>query len=182
MSATGSNSPKLTYAQYRERKKRRELVHPLVTDQAAVERYAWAKDALTKAKARNTPAKTLAQLEADVEAAEQAVRDATILFRLRALAREGDNSFEVLKAEHPPQDADHAAAREQSDNPKAKAEWHTATFGPALVAACLVEPEMTVEQATAEAAEMNEAEWGGLFNAAVLVNTQATPTAGLVFS
>lgn len=172
----------LTYAEYKAKKKRRELIHPLVLDQSAVERYAVAKDRLDKARIRGGAARLIAEYEAEVAEAEQAAREATILFRLRAMAREGDNSFAVLKAEHPPTKADHEKAQADSGDPKAKADWCVETFGPALVAACLVDPEMTPEQVIAESREMNESEWGGLVNAAIAVNTQATPTAGLLFS
>lgn len=182
MSATGTNSPKMTYAAYKARAKRREIIHPLVTDQTAMQRYVVAKNELNQARGRNAKPDLIAHLEAEVEAADAAARESTILFRLRAMAREGDNSFAVLKAEHPPTKEDHEQAQADSGNPKAKADWNVKTFGPALVAACLAEPEVTVEQAKEMSVDLNEAEWGALVNAAIAVNTQATQTADLVFS
>lgn len=181
MTATGSNSPKLTYAEAKARKKRREITHPVMTDDDAVVAYQTAEEALRKAKVRGDQDE-VDRLEVLVADAETAVRESALLYKLRALPRLGDNSYAALKAEHPPTAADDAEVRERSGNPKDKASWHIATFGPALVAACLIEPEVTPEQALEMAAEWNEAEWDSLVWAALTVNQQATNTAGLLFS
>lgn len=178
MSATGANSPKLTFAQYKQLKQRRVVPHPIVTDEDAVIAYRQAVKDLTDAADRGVPMEQLKLLEQAVEQAEQAVREATVVLRLRALPKA---AYAALKAEHPPTEADHAEVAE-TNGPSAKAQFHSDTFGPALVAACLIEPPVTLDEAVEMAADMNEAEWDALFTAAVLVNQTATPTAGLVFS
>lgn len=181
MSATGSNSPKITIAEFNQRKKRRELTYPMVTDDDTRLGYQLAEQALARAKMLGDP-QEITQAQKLLREAEAEVRAATMVMRLRALPREGDNSYKVLLAEHPPTKADNEKLQEDLDDPKAKAVAHMATFGPALVAACLIEPEVTVEQATEWWREWNDGEWNGLVNAARAVNEQRTDTAGLVFS
>ena len=171
----------MTYEQFKARKKRRELTHLLGTDSDAATALAVAKERLNKLRFTGTPDQ-IADAQAAHDAAVQAVQDSTIPMRLRALPREGDGSYAVLKAEHPPTDADNARVQETSGDPKAKALWHRATFGPALVAASLIDPEINPEQAVELATDLNEGEWNGLFAAALDVNQSATDTAGAVFS
>lgn len=181
MTATGANSPKLTFDAFQKRKRRREDVHPVVVDGDCSAAYELAERALTRAKLfgddEGTAAaqKTLADAEAEL-------REATVVFRLRALPREGEGSFAVLKAEHPPTDADHEIIRDATGDPKAKARWRIATFEPAVVAATLTEPQVTVEQAQQWARDWNDGEWKGLVNKAIEVNQAAPSTGSLVFS
>lgn len=179
MSATGANSPK-TYADLKARKKRREVTHTIVTDDAAADAFRAAEEALRKARILGDDA-DLAAAQAAYDAAEAAVRESAVVLRLRALPRKGDGSFAALKAEHPPTAEDDARVQEASGNPKDRAIWHTDTFAPALVAASLVEPRLTVEQAAELAEDWNEAEWSALYVAALNVNQQTTNTGGLVF-
>jgi len=183
MTATGANSPKLTFDQFQKRKKRREAILPIVTDDDCSTAYELAERQLNAAKG------AFPRDDADIVAAqkllaeaERELRDATVIFRLRSLPREGDNSFSVLKAEHPPTDADHERVRDITGDPKAKARWAEATFEPALVAASLVEPQVTSEQAAQWAAEWNDGEWNRLVTAAIQVNQTATDVRGLSFS
>lgn len=181
MSATGSNSPKITVADFNKRKQRRTAVHPIVMDADSSTAYELAERALTRAKLLGnddeilTAQKTLAEAEAEL-------REVTAVFRLRALPREGDSSFDILKAEHPPTKEDHAKAQEDNGDPKAKARWHSETFLPALVAASLTEPAVTVEQAAEWARDWNDGEWFGLVAAALDVNQRAATTGSLVFN
>lgn len=172
---------KLTYAQYKAKKTRREITYPLVTDDDTVVVYRLAEERLRKARLRTDPAE-LAAAQAAVEEAEKAIRDCTLLYRLRALPRKGDGSWQALVADNPPTRERLEEYRKEVDNPKATLRWNGETFGPALVAACLIEPEVTVEQAQEMATDWNEAEWDGLFAAAIQLNETATDTAGLVFS
>lgn len=183
MSATGARTPDkpLTYDQFKAKKTRRTITHPVVTDDDAVTAYKLAEEALKDAKRRGDH-DAAAKHEADMAEAEQAIRESTILMRLRAMPRKGERSYTTLKAEHPPTAEDDAEVAELTGKPDAKARWHSDTFGPALVAACLIEPAVTVEQAVELAADMNEAEWNRLLWAAINVNENATDTAGLVFS
>ena len=171
----------MTYDQFKARKKRREVTYLLGTDDDASTALAVAKARLDEVRFTGTP-EQVAEAKAAHAEAVAAVQDATIAMRLRALPREGDGSFAVLKAEHPPTDADNARVQESSGDPKAKAVWCRATFGPALVAASLIDPQVSPEQAAELAAELNDGEWNGLFAAALDVNQSATDTAGAVFS
>jgi hypothetical protein len=181
MIQTENGPQKLTFAAFQQRKKRREVTYPLVTDDDAVKAFQLADQALNRAKLMSDK-RQIAQAQKTLDEAESAVRESTLLMRLRALPRDGEHSYKVLMAEHPPTAEDNAEAAEESDDPKAKARWHAETFGPALVSACLIEPEVTVEQATEWASEWNDAEWNGLVWAAISVNQQRTDTAGLSFS
>lgn len=181
MSATGAKSPKLTVDQFNKRKKRREAVHPMVMDPDCSTAYELAEQALKMAKLLGDDEEILAARKTLAEA-EAELREATEVLRLRALPREGDNSFDVLKAEHPPTKDDHEKVQDDNGDPKAKARWHAATFLPALVAATLVEPEVTLEQAAAWSREWNDGEWFGLVAACLDVNQRPSSTGGLVFS
>lgn len=181
MSATGANSPTLTVSEFNKRKKRREAIHPIVVDDDAATAYALAERQLAIAKAMGGDEEILAAQKTLADA-EAELRAGTVIFRLRALPREGDGSFDVLKAEHPPTKDDHAKVQEDQGDPKAKARWHSATFLPALVAASLIDPEVTVEQAAAWQREWNDGEWFGLAGAAIDVNQRASTTGSLVFS
>lgn len=181
MISTETGPKNLTYADAKKLKKRREVSYPIVTDDAAVAAYQAAEQRLRVVKISGTPEDVAAAQKA-ADDAEQAVRAATITFRLRALPRKGEGSFTALRAEHTPTEEDDKEQQEYTGDPKAKAMWHAETFGPALVAACLVEPRVTLEEATEMATEWNDAEWNGLYLAAVSVNRQATNTAGLTFS
>lgn len=107
-------------------------------------------------------------LQKAVEAAEQAVRDQTDVYRFRALGRA---AFNELIAGHPPTDEDVEAARKQSQDPNAQPSWCLATFYPALIAACCYEPDLTLEDAQKICDEWNQAEVDALFMTALGVNT-----------
>lgn len=157
----------------------RTVTHVVPTDDDAVITYLTAQEELTRARTRNQPAKALAELEQKQADAEKLVRESAIVVKMRALPQ---HEYAKLKAAHIPKDADHDEVREAQDNPKAKARWHSDTFEPALVAACMVEPEpISVDEAVQYKTDWNEAEWAGLFMAALRANEQATTTGGLVF-
>jgi hypothetical protein len=177
MIQTEDGPKKLTYAQYKAKKKPREVTYPLVTDNDAVIAFKLADVNLRKAKLTGDQ-QAIDKAQAAADEAEALVRDTTLVFRLRALPRD---AYAELKAEHPPKEEDHAEQREYSGDAKAKAAWHTKTFGPALVAACLVEPEVTEAEAEEMRREWNDAEWNGLYGSAIGVNRDATDTAGLTF-
>ena len=171
----------LTFEQLQTRKKPREITHVINTDDDAVKALAIADESLKQAKVFGT-ADERAAAQATYDDAEKAVREAALILRLRALPRDGDGSFAVLKAEHPPTAEDNRRVAEASGDTKAKAAWHSATFYPALVAACLIDPEVTIDQAAELARTWNDAEWTGLRDAALAVNQEKTNTGGLVFS
>lgn len=77
--------------------------------------------------------KTVADAQAALNKAQQAFDETAVVLRFQALDRE---SFEALKAEHPP-------TEEQAED---GAEWNIDTWGPALVAASSLDG-MTAEDA-----------------------------------
>lgn len=157
----------------------RTVTHVVPTDDDAVIAYLTAEEKLTRGRSRGLPAKTIAELEQAVEDAENLVRESAIVVKLRALPQ---HEYAKLKAAHPPTDADHAKMREESGEPKDKARWNEKTFSVALVAACVIEPEkLSREEAQQLQDDWNEAEWAGLFIAALSVNERATTPGGLVF-
>lgn len=109
----------------------------------------------------------LGPLREAVAAAEEAVAAATDVYRFVALGR---HAFDELIRAHPPTDEDHADARATSGDPQAMAKFHGDSFGPALVAACCVDPELTVDDAKLIFDEWNHAETLELFAAAWAVN------------
>src|SRR5690349_19683646 len=129
MSATGAQSPALTYEQFKAKKKRREVTHPVRTDDDAVTALKLATEALKEAQILGS-ASDVAAAQAKVDEAEAEVRASAVLMRLRALPRKGDGSYAALKAEHPPQVVDHETVQESTGDPKAKAIWHAETFEP----------------------------------------------------
>lgn len=111
-----------------------------------------------------------------VTEAEGAVREATETFRFRALGR---HSYDELVREHPPTDEDHELARSQSGSPDARAQYHTDTFAPALIAACLVDPPLSLDEVKSLWAEWNQAEAVEMFTTAYAVNhTRRTSSLG----
>lgn len=116
---------------------------------------AWAPGSI----AETDPRKQLAQ---KVSAARQAVRDSETEFRFEAL---GDKAWSDLVAAHPPKEKGHAFDPE--------------TFAPALIAACALDPVMTVDQVKELFDVFNHAQRDALWQGAFDVNTEAT---GIPFS
>lgn len=111
-----------------------------------------------------------------VEAAEKAVLEASQLYVFRSPRIQhdgqelrGNRAFQQLISDHPPEDEDHDDARLITGRPEALARWHTATFAPALIAACCTEPKLTIKQATEIYEDWTDAESGELFTAALSV-------------
>lgn len=116
---------------------------------------AWAPGSI----AETDPRKRLAQ---KVSAARQAVRESETEFRFEAL---GDKAWSDLIAAHPPKE------KGQAFDPD--------TFAPALIAACAIDPVVTVDQVKALFEVFNHAQRDALWQGAFDVNTEAT---GLPFS
>lgn len=140
---------------------------------------------LMLARQSNPPATELLKIEAQLDeereravtaareavaAAEQAVRDASETYVFRSPGRK---KYEDLQAAHPPQDDDHDEARTITGRAETLAMWHRATFEPALVALCCVDPELTVAEATEFYDEWTDGEWAQLTDAAFAVSRGA---------
>jgi hypothetical protein len=93
------------------------------------------------------------RLQAELDQLEQDIHDAAVPFRFRALPRK---VYRELLDEH----------KDESGEKR----WDTETFPPALIAACAVDPEMTLEQATSVYDEWDENQASTLFAAAFMAN------------
>lgn len=80
-------------------------------------------------------------LDAEVEAAEEAAAEAEVTVALRGLAR---SEYRRLEEAHPPADVDVEKAKKDGLGVPA---YNPDTFLPALVAACMTDPELTLEEA-----------------------------------
>ncbi|MFI6296861.1 hypothetical protein ACIBEJ_35090 [Nonomuraea sp. NPDC050790] len=97
------------------------------------------------------------QIAQQIVELRERMREHTTVFRFRGLQRK---KFKDLVAAHPPSDEDKDAGND--------VDWET--FGVALVSACAVEPQMSVEQAGELADELTQAQWDSLFAASYSVN------------
>lgn len=96
-------------------------------------------------------AELVQSLEADIEAS-------TVTLRFRALSR---SAYQALLTEHP--------GREGEDEV-----WNWQTFVPALIAACLIDPVMTVDEVVELLDLITEGQRDELFSAAYDVNQSVT--------
>ncbi|MCZ2837136.1 hypothetical protein [Modestobacter sp. VKM Ac-2985] len=175
-------------------KKPREGTHSVVLDHEAVEEYAYARQLLTAAqdqlrlaRRRSEPDVTLSELQAYVDEAqfradelEPAADEGAgiVKLKIRAMA---PLAYAALKAEFPPTDEDHKRVRDGADE-KAKARWNQADFGPRIVAHCVVDPDVTLEDAQGFRETWTEPEWNLLVGACMDLHERAVDTASLVFS
>ncbi|MFD4912857.1 hypothetical protein ACFWNR_06495 [Streptomyces virginiae] len=116
---------------------------------------AWQPDSLAAQDPR-------AELAKQVSAARDKVRASETEFRFEAL---GNKAWSDLHAEHP------SSVKGQA--------WDPETFPPALIAACAVDPVMTVEQVRELFEVLNAGQCDQLFQGAYDANTEAT---GIPFS
>lgn len=93
------------------------------------------------------------KLQAELERLEREIHEAAVPFRFRALPRK---EYRTLLEDH----------KDESGQKR----WNTETFPPALIAACAVDPELTLEQATTVWDEWDENQTATLFHAAYMVN------------
>lgn len=172
----------------------REGTHAVVLDHEAVEEYARARQMLTAAqdqlrlaRRRSEPEVTLNELQAIVDEAqaradklEPAADEGAgiVKVKIRAMA---PLSYAALKAEFPPTDEDHKRVRDASDD-KAKARWNQTEFGPRIVTHCVVDPDVTLEDAVGFRETWTEPEWNLLVGACMDLHERAVDTASLVFS
>lgn len=110
----------------------------------------------------------VAALEKDLANKRAAVDEVTKVLTFRAM---GARRYDELVDEHPPTDQQQAEAQERFNRP---APYNPDTFPVALIAASLVEPELTVEEVERIWNEWNRDERLALFEAAMDVNSRAT--------
>lgn len=150
---------------------------PIVLDPDLAEEYQEARQARDLVAARASVVKDDTEmafqlLEADQKLAELRRRmeeeDAVVLFRFRGIGRA---RFEAMVDHHQPTAEQRAKAKTQGYSTLS---WNPETFPPALVAACLVEPDLT----EAQVAELwcnpdwNQAELQTLLDTSIEVNAQ----------
>jgi hypothetical protein len=173
-------------------KKPRESTHSIVLDHEAVETYAAARIALNSAEVElrrarrlNEPEPTMAELQADVDEAQARVDEllpaadegvGVVTVKVRAML---PLAYAALKAEFPPTDDDHKTVRADSGDDKAKAAWNQAEFAPRLVAACVVDPETSIEDARGYFEAWTRPEWNLLVRACMRVHEDAVDTSSL---
>ncbi|WP_100499686.1 hypothetical protein [Geodermatophilus chilensis] len=176
-------------------KKPRETTHAVVLDHEAVEAYAEARRVLQaaqlelrNARRRAEPEITMGELQAVVDEAQAAADElqpaaddgvGVVSVKIRAMP---PVAYRALKAEFPPTDADHARVRADVQNDKAKAAWNRDEFAPRLIAACVIDPETSLEDAQGYRDAWSEPEFNMLVNACVRVHEDAVDTSALVFS
>jgi hypothetical protein len=100
-----------------------------------------------------------------VETAKQALDDATVWVRFRAIGRE---AYERLLDEHPPTPEEVAEADSKGEAPPA---YNVETFAPALISASAIDPPMPPEFVTEIWNEWGSADLTEMFTAALIVNT-----------
>lgn len=101
------------------------------------------------------------RLHAEVDAVEAEQEESTTEFTLTSI---GALSWSSLLRKHPP-----------PPEVKGQLAFNLASFPPAAVAACVVEPEMTEPQAARLYDVLPSGEWDKLFAAAFTLNEQGTP-------
>lgn len=83
------------------------------------------------------------QLREELEELQEHAHESAVQFTFQAVGRK---HYRELIDAHPPDDEDRERALAQFGD-RRLARWHSDTFVPALIAACVVEPAMTEEQA-----------------------------------
>lgn len=173
-------------------KKSREGTHGVILDHEAVEQYAQARGVLTLAtdnlrlaRRRSEPDVTLNELQAIVDEAqsrvdelEPAAQDGVVEVKLRAMP---PLEYAALKAMYPPNDGDHKRVQVAMDDKTAKAAWNSDEFAPRLVARCVIDPAVTLDEAREYQAAWGEPDWNQLVNACKRLHEQAVDSS-LVFS
>lgn len=99
--------------------------------------------------------------EARLEAAKKALEEATVYLKLRSIGR---RAFEELWNEHPPTD-EQVAEYQKEHGENERPPYNPDTFAPALMAAVITEPDLTLEEATEIYEEWNSQDVTAIFTA-----------------
>lgn len=144
----------------------------IVLDGEVADRWAAAQNAVDAAKRRLEVATEEARptaLQAVVEAEdalEELRPEAAAITRKMVFQSIGRRKVEQLMTDHPATDAQQRQERrENNGDPKARLIYNPDTYPPALVAATLVEPKLTYEEAVElfESENITAAEWAQMF-------------------
>lgn len=144
---------------------------PIVLDSDIADAYEEAKAAYEEAKRLDSVRSTddtrsaLVVAEEKLEEARALAEENTAEFVLRSIGRK---PFELLVDEHPPTEKQKAEAKKAGS----EINWNADTFPPALVAACLVEPQMSADDVLEmwDSPDWNQAELLSLFFGAMDAN------------
>jgi hypothetical protein len=164
-----------TFDHLRSKKKPLQRTTEVVLDAELAERYEEARTAVDVAQIRsNADPKDaqrkidLAQAKSDLETLRIELEECEAVVRLtfRGIGRK---SYDDLIAEHPPTLEQLAKAKKDGHNDLA---FNVETFPPAIVAASLVEPNLSYEEVLElwDSEEWNQVELAELFNLAMQVN------------
>lgn len=138
------------------RRKPRETTTYVVLDHGLLARHDELSRELRMAKVtdeRENRTPEAPRIQAELDDIEQEIHEAAVPFRFRAMPR---REYRELLEEH--------------KDPSGAKRWNEDTFPPALIAACAVDPEMTLEQATTVYDEWDDNQASVLFAAAFMVN------------
>lgn len=177
--------------------------HPVVTDnelsvalEAARKAYDDAKVIFEAARARhlNYPANAEAKAEFEdataalaeaIEAHDEAREAAAEVTMYVVMKAPSMHVVEEIQRAHPPTDKEKEEWAKVPDFPEDRwPSWSQATIGPAMISACLIEPEMTedeVREGIWENDDWNEAEKAALLAAAYSTGNRATVSLGKVY-
>lgn len=150
---------------------------PIVLDPELAEEYEHARHARDLAQTRATVSSDNTEVAFALIEAEQRLEElrrqleeteAVVVFKFRGIGR---SAFNALLDKHQPTAEQRAVAKGQGWDTLA---WNPDTFPPAVISACLVEPELTPSQVLElwESPDWNQAELQVILNAAVEVNGQ----------
>lgn len=142
---------------------------PICRDPSLVERFALVESRLAAEEARAGLAGAPPELLELHEALSAEVEEQVQVFRLQAIPLPG---WVRLMAEHPPTPAEREAG--EFANPD--------TWEPAVVAACAVDPVMSVEQASRMRSKLAAPEWGALRDAVIRLHTGGAGPKSLLLS
>ena len=160
-------------ARLREKKKAVSRTVPIICDyevadryQAASQKLQEAQRALLKDPESQEALDAVEDAEEALEALEDEAKEASEDFTFRGIGRQG---FEALIDSHEPTADQRKKARKDGD----EVQWNPDTFPQALVAASLVDPDLTEEEVQEiwDSPDWNQAELLELFAAALEVNT-----------
>lgn len=160
-SATGLKKPPTFDHLKKKQPLQRTIQIPL--DEDVNERYEAASQAV--ADAQLTDGKPPAELQAELEAATEALRESTITLKFRSIGRK---AYDALLLDWPITEEQKKELEAEGEAPPS---WNTEEFPVHLIAASCVEPAMTPDQVRELSEEWNSVEFAALWVAALEVNT-----------
>lgn len=155
-----------TYDHLRSKKKPVTRTVPFCLDDTVAHDIALAEEARDAAVEHKRPVEEIEKLEANLDRLRKKARTVSVDFKFRSMK---PREFDSLLDEHPPTKEQKDAARKAGN---AGLTFNPETYPPALVAASLIEPDLTVEDVTDmwTSGDWNHGELNVLFFSALDVN------------